>query len=43
MDGHELRRAPAICIVAYQVSLDAGVARVEAITLGEKKKSARAA
>lgn len=39
MDGHELRRTSAVCIVAYQVSLDARVARMEAITLGEKKKN----
>lgn len=37
MDGHELRRAPAVCIVAYQVSLDTCVARMKAITLGGKK------
>lgn len=37
MDGHELRRAPAIRIVAYQVSLDTRVARMKTITLGGKK------
>lgn len=37
MDGHELRRAAAICIVAYQVSLDTRVARVKAIALGGTK------
>lgn len=33
VDGHELRRAAAVCIVAFQVSLDTRVARVKAIAL----------
>jgi hypothetical protein len=37
MNGHELRRAAAVSVVAYQVSLDTRVAWMKAIALGGKK------